>query len=95
MQLLSRVSEPSPAGGAGTMFLNCQYDGTDHELIVTRTGDEGTRLERCDLHDYMDKDGWRCFAVMTGRCCARVTTLPTLRSVVRSSVSSWGRRLKG
>lgn len=45
----------------GAMFLNCLYDGTDHELTVTRTEDEGTRLERCELHDYTDNNGWRCF----------------------------------
>ncbi len=45
----------------GPVSLNCQYDGSDHDFTVTRTEDEGTRLERCDLHDYTDKDGWRCF----------------------------------
>ncbi len=60
-QTASRGRETSPTVGAGLVYLNCKYDGTDHELVVTRTGDEGAQLERCDLHDYMDKDGWRCF----------------------------------
>ena len=59
-EIASRGSDSSTAG-AGPVFLNCRYDGTDHELTVTRTRDEGTRLERCDLHEYTDKDGWRCF----------------------------------
>ena len=56
------MTADSPAAGTmGGMFLNCLYDGTDHELTITRTEDEESPLERCHLHDYSDKDGWRCF----------------------------------